>query len=79
MVAGGMTCWQALAAATIVAARAAGKDKDMGSIQTGKQADLVIVDGDPTQDISALSKVRMVVQAGRIVFGDSAHGEARHS
>jgi len=40
----------------------------IGSIRKGKQADLLVVDGDPTTDISALSRVRMVMQAGRVVY-----------
>ncbi len=68
MTAGGMTALQAVAAATRAAAGALGLKNQIGSIQPGKQADLLVVDGDPTADISALSRVRMVMQAGRIVF-----------
>ena len=67
MMAGGMTAMQAMAAATRSAAQALGLEDRIGSIQVGKQADLVVVDGDPTADISALSQVRLVMQAGRIV------------
>ncbi len=68
MMAGGMTAMQAMAAATSTAARALGIEDRIGSIQTGNQADLLVVDGDPTADITALSRVRLVMQAGRIVF-----------
>jgi imidazolonepropionase-like amidohydrolase len=68
MTAGGMTAIQAMAAATRTAARALGVLDRIGSIQPGKQADLLVVDGDPTADIAALSRVRLVMQAGRIVF-----------
>lgn len=67
MVAGGMTAMQALAAATRSAAQVLGLEDRIGSIQAGKQADLIVVDGDPTADITALSRVRLVMQAGRIV------------
>jgi imidazolonepropionase-like amidohydrolase len=67
MMSGGMTAMQAIAAATRSAARALGMEDKIGSIQPGKQADLLVVDGDPTTDITALSRVRMVMQAGRIV------------
>lgn len=72
MVAGGLTARQAIGAATWVAARALKMDDRIGSIRAGKEADLLIVDGDPIADISALSRVRMVMQAGRKVFGDKA-------
>lgn len=68
MVDGGMSPVQAITAATFSAAQSLQLDDMIGSIQTGKQADLFAVDGDPTRDISALSRVRMVMQAGRIVF-----------
>jgi len=68
MVAGGMTPMQAIVAATFDAARVLGNADDIGSIRTGKQADLVIVEGDPTSDITALSQVRLVMQAGRIAL-----------
>jgi imidazolonepropionase-like amidohydrolase len=74
MMSGGMTAMQAIVAATRTAARSLGMENQIGSIQPGKQADLVVVDGDPTTDISALSRVRLVMLAGRTVFhhrGDS--------
>ena len=68
MVAGGMTAIQAIKAATATAAQALGMADRIGSIRQGKQADLLVVDGDPTTDISALARVRMVMQAGRVVY-----------
>ena len=68
MMSGGMTAMQAMVAATRRAARSLGMENQIGSIQPGKQADLVVVDGDPTTDISALSRVRLVMLAGRTVF-----------
>jgi imidazolonepropionase-like amidohydrolase len=68
MVDGGMSPLQAIGAATCHAAQALHLTDTIGSIQPGKQADLIAVDGDPTADISALSQVRMVMRAGRIVY-----------
>ena len=68
MMSGGMTAMQAITAATATAARILRMEDQIGSIQPGKQADLLVVDGNPTEDISALSRVRMVMQAGRMVF-----------
>ena len=59
----GMTPYQALRAATVTPAEALGIDA--GSIEVGKLADLVIVDGNPLQDISATVNVRQVIANGR--------------
>lgn len=77
MITGGMTYMQALASATIVAAKAVKLEDQIGSIRNGKQADLVIVEGDPTDNIAALSRVRMVMQAGRPVFRKTDNFEAK--
>lgn len=61
----GFTPLEALQAATIVPARLLGKDQELGTIAVGKRADLVVVDGDPLANISALRKVRLVVARGR--------------
>ncbi|MBI5493715.1 MAG: amidohydrolase family protein [Deltaproteobacteria bacterium] len=56
----------ALHAATGAAAEALGRD-DVGLLARGRIADLVLVDGDPAQDVSALTRVRATWQAGRVV------------
>jgi imidazolonepropionase-like amidohydrolase len=61
---------EALQAATSGAARALRLDKELGSLQAGKLADLVVVRGDPTQNISDARQVERVYQAGRVVVGD---------
>jgi imidazolonepropionase-like amidohydrolase len=73
MMSGGLTAMQAITAATAAAARVLRMQDRIGSIQPGKQADLLVVDGNPTEDISALSRVRLVMQAGRIVFKKIEH------
>jgi imidazolonepropionase-like amidohydrolase len=65
----GMPAPQVLRAATSVAARVLHLDGKLGSIKPGLRADLVMVDGDPTHDVSALRKVRLVMKDGSI-FGD---------
>lgn len=64
MVRYGMTPLQAIRSATIDAARLLGQEKELGSIATGKAADLVAVACDPLQDIECLRQVRGVVKAG---------------
>ena len=61
----GFTPMEAIQAATIVPARAMKRDGDVGTIQPGKRADLIVVDGDPLSDIRNLRRVVTVVQAGR--------------
>jgi hypothetical protein len=57
----------AIQAATLNVARTFGKDKDYGSVEPGKVADLSIIEGDPLQDIWMTQNVKMVVMDGKIV------------
>jgi imidazolonepropionase-like amidohydrolase len=62
----GFTPMQAIQSATIVPARAMKSAKEKGSIEPGKQADLVIVNDDPLTDISNIRKVYLVVKGTHI-------------
>jgi imidazolonepropionase-like amidohydrolase len=55
----------ALAAATSVAARACGLARRTGRLVPGLDADLLLVDGDPMLDVTALQRPRLVVSRGR--------------
>jgi imidazolonepropionase-like amidohydrolase len=57
----------AIQAATLNVAKTFHKDKDYGSVEPGKVADLSIIDGDPLQDIWTTQNVKMVVLDGKIV------------
>ncbi len=57
----------AVAAATRISAEAIGLANEIGTIESGKIADLVGLDGDPTRDISAVSRVKAVFQDGNRV------------
>ncbi len=63
----GMTPMQAIKAGTSLAAEALNKDKEFGTIEAGKFADLVAVKGDPIADINELKKVKFVMIGGKIV------------
>jgi imidazolonepropionase-like amidohydrolase len=60
----GMPAKAVFASATIVAARAMALDKEVGSVEPGKRADLVVFDADPTTDIANARQVRFVVHNG---------------
>jgi len=63
----GATPRQALLAATRDAAELCGVGAELGTIQPGKLADLIVVDGDPLQDIANLRRLRLVFKEGRLV------------
>jgi imidazolonepropionase-like amidohydrolase len=62
----GMTPLEAVQSATIVSARAMNLDRDSGTIEPGKRADLILVDGNPLVNISDLRKVTSVIANGRM-------------
>jgi imidazolonepropionase-like amidohydrolase len=66
MVKHGMTASAAIHAATVNAAALLGVDKDVGTIEPGKAADLIAVDGNPINDIQVLKAVRFVMKDGRL-------------
>jgi imidazolonepropionase-like amidohydrolase len=57
---------EALRAATAVAAQAMRVDKDLGTIETGKRADLLVLDANPLDNISNVRTVRFVMKDGRV-------------
>ena len=66
----GFTPAEALQAATIVPARLVGADNHTGSIAVGKDADLVLVDGDPSQRVGDLRHTRIVLMDGKVMEAD---------
>jgi imidazolonepropionase-like amidohydrolase len=62
----GFTPMEAIQAATLVPARAMGLIKELGTIERGKQADLLVVKGNPLADIHDIRKVTHVVARGRL-------------
>ena len=67
LVAAGLTPVQAIHAGTGGAARILGADQDLGTIEVGKWADLVILDADPLTDVRNTRRIWQVVHDGRIV------------
>src|SRR5437660_4470446 len=66
----GLTPMQAIQAATINVAKAFRKDKDFGTVEPGKVADLIAVEGDPLKDMWAVQNVTVVVLNGEVVDSD---------
>jgi imidazolonepropionase-like amidohydrolase len=67
LVEAGLTPMEALQTATHNPARFFGKEKEMGTVQAGKRADLVLLDADPLLDIRHTTKIRAVVANGRLL------------
>jgi imidazolonepropionase-like amidohydrolase len=67
MVRHGMTAMQAIQSATSEAARALGREGQLGTIATGAAGDFVAVDGDPLSDIRELEEVDGVIKGGELV------------
>ena len=76
---GGMTPAEALATATIAPARNVKVDNRTGSIKVGKEADLLLVDGDPERNIGDLRHVDQVMSDGVLMDGDALRKEAGFS
>lgn len=72
----GLTPAEALQAGTRTAAEALRLDKLIGTVEAGKHADLIVVGGDPTQNIRSLYDLRLVVLGGTVVHRDAALGTA---
>ncbi|AHJ96545.1 amidohydrolase family protein [Hymenobacter swuensis] len=64
MVEAGMPPVEALRSATVRAAELLGQTSNLGTLEPGKLADVVAVQGDPTQDINAMQQVRFVMKQG---------------
>lgn len=67
LVGAGLSPMQALVAATRKPAEFIGRDKTLGTVEPGKVADMVIVDGDPLADIRATRRIVQVIKDGQVV------------
>ena len=75
----GFTPAEALQSATIVPATLVGAGKRTGSIAVGKEADLMLVDGDVSKDLGALRRVVTVVSDGYVMDADALRKAAGYS
>lgn len=67
LVRSGLTPMEALQSATLEAARFLGRENEIGTIQPGRQADLVLLDANPLADIRNTRKIKAVVVGGRLL------------
>jgi imidazolonepropionase-like amidohydrolase len=72
LVACGLTPVEAIRAGTLAAAEVLDLAHEQGSLEVGKRADLIVVQGDASTDIGRTTALRLVVQEGRIVSGAEA-------
>lgn len=72
MVEAGVPPMDAVRAGTWGSARALGLESEIGTIECGKWADLVVLEGDPLVDITAIGRVSFVIQRGKVVHGSRA-------
>jgi hypothetical protein len=70
----GLSPAKALCAATLDAARCIGAEKELGTIEPGKAADLLIVEGNPSQNIANTQRIKWVIKEGRLVKREEIPG-----
>jgi imidazolonepropionase-like amidohydrolase len=66
----GMPAMEAIQSATVAAADLLGQSDSIGSIEVGKFADIVAVDGDPTQRMEDILKMKFVMREGKVYKQD---------
>jgi imidazolonepropionase-like amidohydrolase len=66
----GLTPMQVIVAATKHGAEVSNLGAELGTIEPGKLADIIVVDGDPLVDISAMHDVTVVIKSGQLVVGE---------
>ncbi|MEQ9300265.1 MAG: amidohydrolase family protein [Cyclobacteriaceae bacterium] len=70
----GIPATEVLRLATIISAELAGVADSHGSVEVGKAADLILVDGDPTADISDIRKIEWTMKGGNLYLADELYG-----
>lgn len=66
----GLSAMDAIKAGTSNGARLLGLESEVGTVEVGRRADLLLAPGNPLHDLKRLSQLRLVMQAGRIIRGD---------
>ena len=63
----GISPMQAIVCSTKTSAECLGIEEETGTLENGKSADVLIIDGDPLADITALHRVNTIVRGGRVI------------
>jgi imidazolonepropionase-like amidohydrolase len=69
----GMTAMQIIEAATRTAAEVCGLESELGTLEAGKRADILVVDGNPLSDVDALTHTLLVLHRGIVVRDELSH------
>jgi imidazolonepropionase-like amidohydrolase len=72
MVEDGLAPMDAIVAATASAAASLGLAPEIGTLEVGRLADVIVVDGDPAADITAVDRVQLVMKDGQLARSDLA-------
>ena len=64
----GIPAPEVLRMATLTAAQVMKRDNELGSIASGKLADMILVNGNPTTNISDIRKIDMVIKGGAVIY-----------
>jgi len=70
LLAAGLTPMQVIEAGTRHAAQVCGHGKELGTLEAGKLADIIVVHGDPLADIEVMKQVSVVIKGGQIAFAE---------
>jgi imidazolonepropionase-like amidohydrolase len=74
----GASPWQTLVAATRDAAAVCGVGSELGTVEVGKLADLIVVAANPLEDITNVRRLQLVLKEGRVV-SDKRHASGAAS
>ena len=64
----GLTSMEVIVASTRYAAQVCGQENNLGTLEVGKLADIIIVDGEPLTEIEALTRIKSVILDGKVIF-----------
>jgi imidazolonepropionase-like amidohydrolase len=72
----GMSNWQIITASTINGAKILDNENELGSISTGKKANLILLDANPVDSLENITKINLVFNKGRIIRPDTLVAES---